>query len=431
MRTIVRPSRGIYLTHVDRDLGLSSVSRTPLGHDELHALLVLYSLLYDHLVIPDGASFYNLLLRDVMQGPTRRPYGLAKLLEHGIVVPVARDVAPSFVELEAFLHASGAWHSPDRDDARQWAEFLDEHTRTRVLLHHPSAGETFSDLVYEVTRDSRMADRLMLGGVRDDLSRFLAERELQYVDRFTRRSTLYEFADRLPHSEATTARRTRILGGALYHLTAASALGLPCAMAGPFADAFGALNGLPVHVRQVVTDSRDMSPAAVHAVPFDPLAFASIDFEVVFDIRRSRQFRTFVDAMAAAKSDANSVRGAATASAALAAYLGYLDEPLTIAVAGRHSEVRRLRRAATATSFTLTSAGIATSVAGLFLPGAESLTFGGGLFWLFGEKAVGRYLDQRLSGSIASARADVLAARGDDDASDGLSSLALASPSES
>lgn len=417
-------SRGIYLTHVDRDLGLPGVNRVPIEHDELRALLVLYSLLYERLIIPDGASFYNLTLRDILQGAEYRHLGLAKLFEQGIVVPVARDVAPTFVELEAFLYAAGAWRSPDRNDGRRWAEFLDEHTSARVLLHHPSASETFSELVYEVTRDHDAAGRLMLGGVRDDLSRFIAAREVGYEDGFTRRSTLYEFADRLPGSEAISARQTRILGGALYHLTAANALGLQCAMAGPFASAFAELSGLAANVQEAaMADGSSRSEQAAHAVPFDPIALAEVDFEVISDIRRSREFRVFIDTMSAAKADRDPVRGAATARDALTRYLGYLDGPLTIAVSGRSRDVRRLKRAATATSLTFMTGGVATSVVGLVVPGAGVLTFLGGFFWLFGEKSLGGYLKGRLSATTAEARADAAVARLRDSGPYGIPSL--------
>lgn len=374
-------------------------------------MLVLYSLLYEWLVIPDGASFCNLALKDLLQEKKYHYFGLARLLQDGVIVPIARDVAPSFVELETFLFSSGAWRAPPRDIGRPWAEFLDEHTRSRVLLNHEAAAELFSEMTYDVVRDSVMASRLGLMDLRDDLSRYIDKREREYENGFARRSTLYEFADLLPLRDAASARQARILGSALYHLTAAGALGLQCAMAGPYAAVFGELNGLPRDMRRVMREAEAASSDAIRMLNFDPAHLARVDYEVISDIRRSRAFHDYLDAMEAARARIDPVEAAKQAQKALVDYFAYLEEPLAVAASGRAQRARQLRRRASASSAVFTSGGVLTSVVGLLVPGAELLTFVGGFFWLFGDKFVSEQWRTRTAEEIAAARAELLAPR--------------------
>jgi hypothetical protein len=409
---------------VDRDLGLESVNGSPVNHEELRAMLVLYSLLYEWLVIPDGASFFNLMLRDVLQGKEHRPFGLAKLLQDGVIVPVARDVAPSFVELEGFLFSSGAWRAPPREIGRRWAEFLDEHTRSRVLLNHEAAAELFSELIYQVMRDPMMTNRLGLVDLREDLWRYVDAREREYENGFARRSTLYEFADLLPVRDARSARQARVLGSALYHLTAAEALGLQCAMAGPYASVFGELNDLPRDIRQVMREAEHDSSDAARMLSFDPAHLARVDYEVISDIRRSQAFHDYLQAMEVARSQLDPVKAASQAQVALVDYFAYLEEPLVVAASSRGRRVRKLRRRATASSAVFSSGGVITSVVGLLVPGSQLLTFAGGFFWLFGEKVVNGHLQTRTEQEIAAARAEMLVPREAEKSLQGLPSLA-------
>jgi len=341
--------RDVYLTHVDRDLGPGfGLTGRPFLASDVRRHLVLYSLLYDKLIVPDASTLYNREFEAAIRYP---PSQLVALLDEKVIVPAVRSNVPTFVELEESLRDADTWKARDRDDARRWAEYLDIHVgaRREMGIELAQAGPRFTQLTDGVLETRESAERVGLGGVWDELRKFIETTRKDAGEEIVRRTTFYEFADQLMGHNWRASRDARLMSSAVYYRNASELLRVTPAMAGPFATTLERVEGSG-GLRDPDLD-RAMVRTTTLELEFDVWDLSALDAEAVLTIRSEKDFKRFLAAMADARGMNNRMAALEKAERALTEYLRFLDDQLRVAAIGGLSYRRKLRQASKLVSY--------------------------------------------------------------------------------
>lgn len=398
--------RDVYLTHVDRDLGPNyGLTLNPFLASDVRRYVVFYSLLYDKLIVPDASMLYNKELEAAICHPG---HPLVELLHESVIVPAVRSNAPTFVELEESLRNADTWQARKPDEARRWAEFLDEHVRGKreMGIELAQAGPRFTQLTDGALETRKDAIGAGLEGVWDELRRFIeATRELA-GEEVVRRTTFYEFADLMVERDWLASRNARLMSSALYYRNASELLRVTPAMALPFARTLKRME-TPRAFEEAVDRTRTISRSTALQLRFDVWDLADLDAETVLKIRSKREFEDFLDAMAEARGIEEQDVAVVKAECALAEYLDFLDEYLGATTIGRFAELGELRQAGKLVSYLHNPGNVLISslawIVGAPDPNVEIAKF----LWEFGTISAARYIQGQRDGLNMDARDEV------------------------
>jgi hypothetical protein len=395
--------RDVYLTHVDRDLGPGfGLTGRPFLASDVRRYLVFYSLLYDRLIVPDASTLYNQELEAAIR---YQPCRLVELLDEEVIVPAVRSNVPTFVELEESLRDADTWQARDPDDARRWAEYLDEHVRAKreMGIELAQAGPRFTQLTDSAIATCDDARRAGLEGVWNELKEFIGATREDADDKIVRRTTFYEFADRLSERDASASRSARLMSSALYYRNASELLRITPAMAMPFAATLERMEA-PSALRDAIGLNRAISQITTLRLRFDVWDLSAVDAGTVLEIRSERDFERFLEAMADARRATDPFLALEMAERALTEYLAFLNEQLSASAIGRLPELRELRRAGRLVSYASRVGELLIPCLALIVGAPEVNVKIAEFLWKFGTESTARYVQGQRDGLDQDAR---------------------------
>ena len=401
-----------YFAHTDRDLTLLPAEHaggtvTPV--DRLRALLAFYALFYAHLIVFDSGVIYNPLLREIFCGRDWAHHRYAELLSDGTLVAARRDVAPTFSDLERHLRTTGTYQPLDARVAIEFAEFLDERGMPDIVSSQTQVYRTYSEAIELVLTHSGRMQRLGLGDV--------APRALEYADSrrgafngLIRRSFFYEYADRLAADGQPAAATTlRELASAISSHTYATRLNLGPAFPERYERVTDAVYELPPRQEQFAL--RPVHEIALDWLPLEINVLRLLTYEEISDIRRSKAFATYTDALRAAQQEGDAATAGVRIEKAVSDYMVALQEPLSLVVAGKYDRVRTLDKRLRISTYGSGAGTVTTTVVGTVLGGLPGALLG--LIWAPITFAARKLLEHQRDAETASARGMLLLNRGD------------------
>jgi len=401
------------LTHTDVELALSrTAGRTHYGERDLRAILNLYALLYDRLVVLDSAFLFNPLVQYLFAHPSSRAFGYEGMLRDGVIVPLSRDIAPSFQELQRFQRKTGMYPATDWSAAASFAEFLDDQVKERVPFNHLDFYHLYTDLATGALSSEAFRRSMGLASpTADQLLAFIDAKKSHEVDSafrdVTRRSVFFEFADLLVQRHDPQSRRVRELGAVLGHAAYGSMLGIT--------PAYSSLWNRPINALHSVQlsdwhDHEDLNPEdqVSETLAFDIAALESIDYDCIAEIRKSREFREYMAGLQSAASSADPVEESKRFRDALVSYLAYLESALVLSIGGSGKRAKRMRRLVTVSSYVDVGGTATITLAGAAVPVLALPAVGLGLAWAFGGIPVVRWIEARAGQEERRARAEVM-----------------------
>lgn len=390
----------VYFVHVDRALSRPGLTAVPFDHTKLRAALFLYALLYDSIVIPDGATIYNAVLRDLLLGPEYTRFGVEQLLRDEIVEFAQRDNAPSFEQLEQTLRRDGAWGVTEPGQIEPYLEYLDRLNPKRRPYSYDDAATRFTTGIGSSLENDVLMQRLGLGEIAEAAAIHEAAARGAVEDGYARRSSLYRFADEL--GEPSPAARLRELASLVYHESAATALNLDPTYPAQFSACVEAVHGLPLKAIPGQASSPEDVVKLGLAFPFE--AMAKIDYRVIHDIRRSSRFGSWLSEVRQCREESDTAKAAERFMAALSDHLASLDGPLMHAIYGRYARQRSLKTGATIVRWGSRGLSASSLVVGL-VGGNPVLGLSASAFWLFGPWSVSHWIESHQRAEDFDARA--------------------------
>lgn len=396
----------VYLTHADTQAILAGgLEKVSAHHERLRGALMLYALLAKRVVIPDGATIYNPVLRDLLFDQRYAHFGLRDLLEEGVIAFAQRSAAPSFFDINAFLRRDAAFGSEAAGDIVPYLEFLESHARVRVPYDYELTAETFTAGIEGCLGEPEVVDALGLSDASERALEFMIRsKEEAGGDGYSRRTFAYWFAEELEREgEHEKARALRSVASAVYHGSAAATIGVNPVYADSFRSAAAAIHvvGIDAPIDQV--GSEDVLD---RELPFPVEALYGINSEIVGEIRSRPEFGRFLDAVRRTIANPDTERGSSEFIDALLDYLSTIQEPLTLVSAGRYDAWRRYERRAQVTrNVTRLGTGVVT-MTGVLLPGAGMEAAAFGVTWGFGGWGIQRFLDRKMTNEVRAAKAE-------------------------
>lgn len=351
--------------------------RGTLSLRDLASLLSANAIFADHLVIADTLLMYNKHLHTLLLGADEDHLGYDSLLADGFILPALRavDSAHSFLDLERYLRETGTYRDIDDSRTKEFAQELDRRVIHAVDCSHDEFYTRYTKSWEDLLRDeSALRSHKIL-----TISRALRatlEGQRREFDDFIRRSFAYQFADSL---STTAGQRVRELADALYHHCYAQTVNLPPSVPPHLAKRVVGLVATP--------SSSSILSAATRSRQADRVAkkFPPVAYDLLSEIRRSREHRRFIKAAAAAESSGND----AALMNALEKYMPYVSDVLEPERAGRTRQRRKAQRHVRRTGRGITVVSVALTAAGA-IP-EYGLAFGPAAFaWVFVAAALER-----------------------------------------
>ncbi len=395
-----RSETSVYYTFTDRDVAPGSLADVQVLD---HAVLSirLHALFFDHIVIPDGASLYNRQLRLLALAPEHQHAELEEFLKSGIIVWSQRNNARTFRDLHQFMLRTGSRNVDMSAQQLEYINYLDDVCSVRAPYDYELTASLFTDLTISCLGDQELMRSLDLDRVAADALVLSERRREETLDGYARRTAAFEYADRLDRYGATRrARRLRQLSSALYHGSAATALGLQLAYPSSYQPVLNALHHLDVPAWAHTGERKALVTAAaeVEDLPFYSEALAVLSFDVISDIRRSGQFRIYTEALRNTASDPDGAEASRKFRDALREYIDYLNGPLAAVLTGRYVEMRRLRRSARLTRVLSVGGSAFIALSSLLVPIAPLVTTTASAVWGFAGWSAARWLHGRSEG---------------------------------
>jgi hypothetical protein len=380
----------VYLAHCDRDLTLMPRQGGLIEQAErLRISLTLHALFYEHAIVFDSGVLYNEPLRAVLTSPRFRPFGLDRLVTEGFVVPAHRDVAPTFVELERLLRATGTYEPPAPRVSVPFAEFLDQ-APDAVFSSQDDVYGVFTALTARALTDEQLMAQVGLSAVAPDALDYFRSRSASFGGHI-RRTFYYEYARRC--ASRGTAQALREFGSALSTEAYARLLGAAVAYPDQYERTIRAVYDIPFGLPD--PDMVEVSLASgQEAAVLDRDVVGALDFDVVSDIRRGKPFRSWIAAFKAAQAEADPVIAAVELERAFATYCTELEEPLALAYDGVFKRERRQRTLLRINRVSGAAGGVTLGIVGMTV-GAAAVPAGViGVVWALGATGVDRLLDR-------------------------------------
>lgn len=402
-----RRNASIYFPLADRDLTVQRLYSKPLSTVELWLHVAFYSLFFERLVIPDGASLFNPALRELATSPKFKRYNFRKLLEDAVIVWSQRSNAKRFVDLQGFLSSTGSWRVDESDEQRDYLEFLDDVCKSRITYDYVETAELFTQLTEACFTDSEIIRHL---SVPESVVRSAIEHSESWrsktVDQYARRTSMYEFAAKLDKRGATRqARVVRQLSSAVYHGSAANRLGLDIAYPAQYREAINALHGsgIPVWAHQLTRHPAVSPVADVSDIPFYSTALTLVTGDVIADIRQAPEFRRYIKSLAKSNKNPESHSASDDFYNALVEYISFLNIPLGTLLVGRYSEWKKLRRTAKVAKYSSRSGSGGIALLSVLEPSAGIAATALSAVWGFGGWQLTRWLEQKSQRDAATA----------------------------
>lgn len=403
----------VLLSHADVELALSrTAGKAPYGERDLRAILNLYALLYGRLIVLDSAFLFNPAIQYLISHPSARVFGYEGLLRDGVLVPLARDIAPDFRHLHGLQLQSGMFPATDWNDALAFADFLDDCVGERVQFRNREFYELYTELA-----EGALQNETFLEGAgiparsAQELLAFLArEKGAPKGDLFegvVRRSTFFRFADGLPRSREAESRRIREFGGVLGHAAMGSLLGIVPAYSAKWGRSIDALHSVQVS-GAAPHDGPAVEARASDTLPFNIAALESIHYDHIAEIRASREFHDYIVASEKALATPDPVVAGRAFHEALATYLAYLEDALVVSIGRGGDTAKRFRKLVTVSTFVDVGGSVTITLVGAALPMIALPAVGLGLAWAFGGIPVKRWIESRAEKEARRARKDVL-----------------------
>ena len=284
---------------VDRDLSTDRLFSRPLNKEQLAFSLKLHSLLFERIVVPDGATLYNDLLRSLVLRLGKNDDTIRLLFQNAVAVWSQRSNAPSFSELHEFMTATHSWEVQETALQHEYLDFLEEHcSHHRVTYDYETTASNFTRLTNSCLSNDQLMAALGLSSVAIPALTRSEQNRREAVDRYSRRTAIFEYAGILDRQGRTAkARHLRQLSSVIYHGSAATELKLPIAYSDQYREALNAIHGteIPVWSHLAPHHPSIIVAADVDRVPFYASAIELLSYDVIADIRSSRPFQKYLD----------------------------------------------------------------------------------------------------------------------------------------
>ncbi len=397
----------VYFTLTDRDLTVDRIFQEHVTLEKLVLLLNLHALFFDHVVIPDGASLYNPVLRQLLLDPKEHWRGVGRLIGSGTLAWSQRDVTSSFRDLHEFMTGTGSWRTDDSDELHRLLDLLDDLDPVRLPYDYKRTGRLFTDLTEAACAAPDVIIPLGVEHAAADAYLYSERLRRTKSDGFARRTAVYEFAARLDRRGATRkARMLRQLSSTLYHGSAATDMHLPIAYPSQYREALNALyrTDVPALARTAAVYPAVRPSSTLHTVPFYVQALQLVDADFIHDLHNAKQFKKYARALRRVN-EASTSEAADRFSKELAEYVDFLNVPLSELFVGRYRVWKRWHRAARVVKYTGRAGTITTAFAGAVSPELALPMTGVSVVWGFGGWQLTEWLTRRIRSEEAQSQA--------------------------